>query len=90
MKTSELPQTIQLALTELKQALSDLYGQQLRSLYLYGSYARGTAHEEVRYRRAGRSRRSDQTRSGDYPHEPCRLCYLPAVRPAYYSLSYLG
>ena len=46
MKTSELPQTIQLALAELKQKLFDLYGQQLRGLYLYGSYARGTAHAE--------------------------------------------
>ena len=46
MKTSELPQTIQLALAELKQALSNFYGPQLRGLYLYGSYARGAAHAE--------------------------------------------
>ena len=46
MKINELPQTIRVALAELKQALSDLYGPQLRSLYLYGSYARGAAHAE--------------------------------------------
>ncbi|MGH7967021.1 MAG: nucleotidyltransferase domain-containing protein [Candidatus Binatia bacterium] len=45
MNRSEVPRSLQQALAEMKQALSGLYGEQLRGLYLYGSYARGTAHE---------------------------------------------
>lgn len=45
MSMRELPQSVSRALADVKQALSDLYGKQLRGLYLYGSYARGTAHQ---------------------------------------------
>lgn len=45
MKTCEIPESIRLALAELKQALSTLYGKRLRGVYLYGSYARGEGHE---------------------------------------------
>ena len=33
-------------LTELKVGLNDIYGSHLKSLYLYGSYARGEEDEE--------------------------------------------
>ena len=39
-------ESIQPILDELKAALSDLYGERLRGVYLYGSYARGTATDE--------------------------------------------
>ena len=42
-KPPELPNVIAVALREVKQALIDLYGIRLSQLYLYGSYARGTA-----------------------------------------------
>ncbi|MBI4759360.1 MAG: nucleotidyltransferase domain-containing protein [Chloroflexi bacterium] len=45
MNEQELPVSVQLALAELKQALARLYGERFRGLYLYGSYARGTANE---------------------------------------------
>jgi predicted nucleotidyltransferase len=41
-----MPQSVRTALTELKQALLQLYGERLRGLYLYGSYARGDFSEE--------------------------------------------
>ena len=31
-------------LSELKKRLSEIYGDQLKAVYLYGSYARGDAH----------------------------------------------
>lgn len=34
------------ALQELKTALTGLYGERLRGIYLFGSYARGDFHEE--------------------------------------------
>jgi predicted nucleotidyltransferase len=37
----ELPPQVAAALSELKAALADIYGERLRGLYLYGSYARG-------------------------------------------------
>ncbi len=46
MGRAKLPQIVQTALKELKDALQDLYGERLRGLYLYGSYARGTAHQD--------------------------------------------
>ena len=46
MERGKLPQIVQVALEELKDALQDLYGERLRGLYLYGSYARGTAHQD--------------------------------------------
>lgn len=36
---------VQRALHELKQKLQELYGPRLHGLYLYGSQARGIAHE---------------------------------------------
>ncbi len=44
MGRDKLTGSVQIALAELKDALQNLYGEQLRGLYLYGSYARGTAH----------------------------------------------
>jgi predicted nucleotidyltransferase len=40
-----LPDAIRLALQELKQALSTLYGERFQGMYLYGSYARGDFSE---------------------------------------------
>lgn len=45
MNRSEVPLSLHPALAEMKHALSGLYGEQLRGLYLYGSYARGTADD---------------------------------------------
>jgi len=41
MKTGEIPQSVRMALKELKGALTELYGDRLEGVYLYGSYARG-------------------------------------------------
>jgi predicted nucleotidyltransferase len=38
--------TVELLLAELKSGLRGLYGQRLRGVYLYGSYARGEAQCE--------------------------------------------
>lgn len=43
---AKLPANVADALTELKSALTGLYGERLRGLYLYGSYARGDFHED--------------------------------------------
>ena len=40
-----MPPDIQKLLHELKQGLVDLYGERLRGLYLFGSYARGDFEE---------------------------------------------
>ncbi|HZU06982.1 MAG TPA: nucleotidyltransferase domain-containing protein [Chloroflexota bacterium] len=37
----ELPPEVAAALSELKAVLADIYGERLRGVYLYGSYARG-------------------------------------------------
>jgi predicted nucleotidyltransferase len=37
--------SVQDTLAVLKRELRDLYGDKLQGLYLYGSHARGTAHE---------------------------------------------
>ena len=37
------PTEVQSILTELRNGLEEIYGERLRSLYLYGSYARGDA-----------------------------------------------
>jgi predicted nucleotidyltransferase len=37
----KLPEPVSTALQELKEALVDLFGERMRGLYLYGSYARG-------------------------------------------------
>jgi predicted nucleotidyltransferase len=36
-----LPQAVEQGLEELKQALAGVYGERLKGVYLYGSYARG-------------------------------------------------
>lgn len=46
MTRTELPQPIRLALAELKDALVAIYGDRLRSVYLYGSYARGDYRDD--------------------------------------------
>ena len=40
-----MPDNIQKLLKELKQGLINLYGERLKGLYLYGSYARGDYRE---------------------------------------------
>jgi predicted nucleotidyltransferase len=44
MSRHEYPISIRLALKELKQLLSEVYGERLSGTYLYGSYARGDFH----------------------------------------------
>lgn len=39
-----MPENIQVLLRKLKKGLVDIYGDQLKAVYLYGSYARGDAH----------------------------------------------
>jgi len=46
MTEQELPSPVQLALDEFKEALSVIYGERFRGLYLYGSYARGDFAED--------------------------------------------
>jgi predicted nucleotidyltransferase len=46
MKPREIPQSVRLALEELKAALVELYGERLEGVYLYGSYARGDFTED--------------------------------------------
>ncbi len=41
-----MPVKIKHLLKELKEGLARIYGDKLRGLYLYGSYARGEAHAE--------------------------------------------
>ena len=41
-----LPPAVQTALDELKQALTQIYGEKFEGLYLYGSYARGDFRED--------------------------------------------
>ena len=45
-KKPSLPEPVRSALRELKAALAELYAERLRGLYLYGSYARGTADDD--------------------------------------------
>ena len=42
----KLPSSVRLALEELKQVLISLYGERLQGIYLYGSYARGSASDD--------------------------------------------
>jgi len=44
MSRNEFPKSIRLALKELKHLLSEIYGERLSGIYLYGSYARGDFH----------------------------------------------
>ena len=46
MEKPKVPTVVDGALRDLKQRLRQLYGDRLSGLYLYGSYARGTAHAE--------------------------------------------
>ncbi|MBI4319831.1 MAG: nucleotidyltransferase domain-containing protein [Chloroflexi bacterium] len=46
MARRKLPPEVKAALAELKQELSQLYGERLKGVYLYGSYARGDYHSE--------------------------------------------
>ncbi|MBI4319833.1 MAG: nucleotidyltransferase domain-containing protein [Chloroflexi bacterium] len=46
MARPKLPPEVKAALAELKEALSQLYGERLKGIYLYGSYARGDFHTE--------------------------------------------
>jgi predicted nucleotidyltransferase len=39
-----MPEDIKKILRELKKGLVEIYGDQLKAVYLYGSYARGDAH----------------------------------------------
>lgn len=40
-----MPADIQRLLSELKEGLTELYGQRLKAVYLFGSYARGDYNE---------------------------------------------
>lgn len=42
---SELPHLVGLAVQDLKRELQELYGHRLKSVMLYGSYARGDFHD---------------------------------------------
>lgn len=44
LSSRRLPADIKQALEELQQSLRQIYGERLRGLYLYGSYARGDYH----------------------------------------------
>lgn len=46
MSERKLPESVRLALEEFKKVLSDLYGDRFRGIYLYGSYARGSAEQD--------------------------------------------
>ena len=43
---SSIPKEVQNALKEFSAELLKLYGDRLKALYLYGSYARGTQHSD--------------------------------------------
>lgn len=45
-RSPKLPKHVADALGELKAALTDLYGERLRGLWLFGSYARGDYRED--------------------------------------------
>jgi predicted nucleotidyltransferase len=42
----QIPSTVKRALEELQEALTQVYGERLRGVYLYGSYARGDYHPD--------------------------------------------
>jgi len=42
----KIPSAVQRALKELREYLAEIYGERLRAVYLYGSYARGDFHRD--------------------------------------------
>lgn len=46
MSVTHIPLAIKRALEDLQEALAQVYGERLRGVYLYGSYARGDYHPE--------------------------------------------
>lgn len=46
MSARPFPRAVQLALKELHEYLAKIYGERLRGVYLYGSYARGDFHSD--------------------------------------------
>jgi len=46
MSVPQIPLAIKQALDDLQEALAQVYGERLRGVYLYGSYARGDYHPE--------------------------------------------
>lgn len=45
-RSAKPPKHVAAALAELKAAFTELYGERLRGLYLFGSYARGDCRED--------------------------------------------
>jgi predicted nucleotidyltransferase len=46
MSGRQIPGNVQQALKELQDYLAQIYGERLRGIYLYGSYARGDFHSD--------------------------------------------
>jgi len=46
MQRKQIPENIQIVLGEVKKRLRDIYGDKLKDIILYGSYARGDFTEE--------------------------------------------
>lgn len=46
MAYPQIPSAVRQALNDLQQALAQIYGERLRGIYLYGSYARGDYHPD--------------------------------------------
>jgi predicted nucleotidyltransferase len=46
MSLRQIPEAAQQALKELRDYLEKIYGERLRGIYLYGSYARGDFHQD--------------------------------------------
>lgn len=46
MSSRPIPKGVQLALKDLQKYLAKVYGERLRGVYLYGSYARGDFHPD--------------------------------------------
>jgi len=44
MQVLDIAPDVNAALQELKDAVRSIYGERLRAVYLYGSYARGSSH----------------------------------------------
>ena len=46
MPDRQIPRAVQMALKELRDYLAKIYGERLRGVYLYGSYARGDFRQD--------------------------------------------